>query len=139
MTSNPFTKALSNLSTTPDTPDDALVASARTASSEYYRALQAYTPEERRRIERFASPTATLDDALMRKTELLERFFCEDRKDVLHHLKTMRISDMVIANPEHTNHLRVACQYNKRKFGKQYRTDLMTIGARSYLRIVRTL
>jgi len=129
-------KTLSALST-PETTDEALVASARAASSEYYRALQTYSPEERRRIERFGNPTASLDDVLLRKAELLERFFCEDRKDALHHLKTMRVSDMVIVNPEHTNHMRVACQYNKRKFGKQYRTDLMTIGARSYLRIVR--
>jgi hypothetical protein len=131
-------KTLSELST-PNTTDEALVASARAASSEYYRALQTYSPEERRRIERFASPTASHDDVLMRKAELLERFFCEDRKDALHHLKNMRVGDMVIVNPEHTNHMRVACQYNKRKFAKQYRTDLLTIGARTYLRIVRTL
>lgn len=133
--------SLTNTLTLADDPQEraAIARSAQIAASEYRRAMQGFTPEERRRIERYANPTTSTDDVLLRKAELLERHLCPERKDALYQLKNMRVSEMVIVDIEHTNHMRVACQYNKRKFGKQYRTDTMTLGARSYLRIVRIL
>jgi len=121
----------------PHAPDEALLHSANHATADFHRAIERYSPEERRRIDRFARPIDSPDTALLRKAELLERYYHPYRKDALYAMRTMPVGHMVIVDAEHTNNMRVATHYQSKKHGRKYRTDTMHMGARDYLRVVR--
>jgi len=68
----------------------------------------------------------------------LKHLLIADRRDALDTLKTMPVGKSFYIDHIHANHVRVACQYQRKHYLKTYRTETVEYSKHQYLRVTRT-
>lgn len=67
----------------------------------------------------------------------VEKHLIVSHRIALAHLSELAVGQMLVCEAQHTNSMRVACNYHLRKHGKHFRTNLFTYKSQRFLRIVR--
>ncbi len=74
---------------------------------------------------------------LVRRSNMVSKFFEPDRKMALYKLKLMDVGDYLVVHMVDANNLRVACSYQRTHFDKGFITNRFEYDKRAYLEIKR--
>lgn len=116
-------------------PDEDLIASASRASEQFRRNLAQSDSGVRAKLEQEDQAKGMND--LNYRRHLIESFMYEDRKLALYHLKILNVGGRVVVYATDAQHLRVACTYQAKTYGKHFRTRTFMFGKHKYLEVVR--
>lgn len=76
-------------------------------------------------------------DRLVRRSNLVNKFYEPERKMALYKLKRMSVGDVLVVSMMDANNLRVACNYNQTYHNKRFYTAKFDYNKRSYIEIKR--
>lgn len=74
---------------------------------------------------------------LARRSNMVSKFYEPDRKLALYKLKKLNVGEYLVVHMVDSNHLRVACSYQKTHFDKVFITNRFEYDKRAYIEIKR--